>query len=79
MGHHIQVVSGNADVNNVEQEQKNLVDNNKCSQKVKKIVEDGCLATFPIESILDTLSRSKGMELALYNVHTKVNRPSLDP
>ena len=79
MGHHIQdVVSGNADFNNVEQELNNLIDN-KCNRKVKNIVEDGCMATFPIESILDTLSRSKGMELALYNVHTKVNRPSVDP
>jgi hypothetical protein len=76
VGHHIQVVSGNADVNNIEQELKNFTDS-KCNRKVKKIEEDGCLTTsFPIESILDTLSRSKGMELALYNVHTKVKGPN---
>jgi phosphotransferase system IIB component len=38
-GSSYQVVSGNAYVNNVEQELKNLIDN-KCNQKVNKIVED---------------------------------------
>jgi len=74
----IQVKSGDADVFKIEKELKNLIDS-KWSWKVKQISESKYLATFPNKMILDTFSRSKSLDLALFSINISISRSSLDP
>ena len=62
----------------IEKELKNLVDS-KWSWKVKQISKSKYLATFPNKMILDTFSRSKSLDLALFSINISISRSSLDP
>ncbi|PVH38661.1 hypothetical protein PAHAL_5G320300 [Panicum hallii] len=74
----IKIMSGEANVDRMDQELKNLIDE-KWNWKVRKISESDYLAIFPNIMILDTFSRSKGFELALFNISESVSHSDLDP
>ena len=73
----IQVKSGEANVDKIEKELKNLMDN-KWAWKVRKISDLNYLATFP-KMMLDTFSRSKSLDLALFNITVSISHSNLDP
>ncbi|KAG2568785.1 hypothetical protein PVAP13_7NG400750 [Panicum virgatum] len=73
----IQIKSGEANVEKVEEELKYLIDA-KWHWKVRKICETEYLATFPNKMILDTFSRSKSIDLAFHNISATIAQSDLD-
>ena len=73
----IQIVSGKASVDWVEEELKHLIDN-KWDWKVRQISDREFLAVFPNKTILGAFSKSNGIKLALHNIFAKVSRSNLD-
>jgi hypothetical protein len=73
----IRVKKGEATVERIEKELRNLIDD-KWLWKVKQVADNEYVAMFPNKQILEALSRSNGVELALYNISatltpTKIN------
>ena len=73
----IQITSGNANSEKLEEELKHLVDKN-WQWKVQQISDSEFLASFPSKIILDTFSRSKGIDLALHNISATVTHSTMD-
>ena len=73
----IQIVSGKASVDWVEEELKHLIDN-KWDWKVRQISDREFLAVFPNKTMLGAFSKSNGIKLALHNIFAKVSRSNLD-
>jgi ribosomal protein L18E len=65
----IRVKKGEATVERIEKELRKLIDD-KWLWKVKQVADNEYVAIFPNKQILEVLSRSNGVELALYNIST---------
>jgi hypothetical protein len=73
----VRVKKGEATVETIEKELRNLI-HDKWLWKVKQVADNEYVAMFPNKQILEALSRSNGVELALYNISatltpTKIN------
>jgi hypothetical protein len=62
----------------MEEELKHLIDGGRKSN-VRKISEFQYLAVFLNKLILDTFSKSKGIDFTLYTISAKVARSNLNP
>jgi len=74
----IQIRSGEASTERLEDELKNLIDKN-WAWKVRKLTDREYLATFPNKMLLDTFSRSKSLDLALYSISVTISHSPMDP
>ncbi|RLN07239.1 hypothetical protein C2845_PM11G16880 [Panicum miliaceum] len=74
----LQVVSGEATVERIEEELKKMIDS-KWNWKVRKVSESDYLAVFPSKEILNALSLSKGIEFSKNNISVNVSCSKLDP
>ena len=73
----IQIKSEIASAERLEEELQHLI-GKSWQWKVKQFSDSDYLAAFPNKQILDTFSRSKGIELALYNILATVSHSNLD-
>ncbi|CAL4989033.1 unnamed protein product [Urochloa decumbens] len=73
----ISVEKGEASESRIEEELKHLIDG-KWEWKVRKIAENEYLATFPDKQILETLSKSNGVSMALYNIWAKISMSTMN-
>ena len=73
----IQIKRGKVDSERLEEELKHMFDKN-WAWRVHQISDTEFLAAFPNKVLLDTFSRSKGIELALYNISATVTPSSMD-
>ena len=74
----IQVKSGEVNTEKLEEELKNLIDRNWI-WRVRKLTDQEYLATFPSKLLLDTFSRSKSVDLTLYNISVTISHLTIDP
>ena len=73
----IHIIIGRASVAGVEDELKHQIDN-KWDWKMKQITDYDYLAVFPNKTILENLSKSNGVKLALHNLFAKVSKSNQD-
>ena len=73
----IQVKSGRANAEKIEEELKHLFDKT-WQWRVRQISDSEYLAAFPNKMMLDTFSRSNGIELALHNILATVTQSNMD-
>jgi hypothetical protein len=66
------------DVEKVEKELKHLTDSN-WQWRVKQLSDKEFLAIFPNKKILETFSRSNGLDLALYKISVTIEASDMDP
>jgi hypothetical protein len=69
---------GGVDVEKVEKELKHLIDSN-WQWRVKQLSDKEFLAIFPNKKILETFSRSNGLDLALYKISVTIEASDMDP
>jgi hypothetical protein len=62
----------------IEKELKHLIDGS-WQWRVRKLNDCEYLATFPNKKILETFSRSNGLELAIYNISIMISTSDMDP
>ncbi|KAM0851195.1 hypothetical protein ACQ4PT_052591 [Festuca glaucescens] len=74
----IRMKNGEASEERVEKELKHLIDS-KWQWKVRHVADKEYLATFPNKQILDTFSRSNGLQMAMYNITVTIEPTSMDP
>ena len=74
----IQVVSGDASVEKLDEELKHRIDK-IWNWNVKMIAENEFPATFPNKQLLDTFSKSKAIEFAIHNISAKLSKLVVEP
>jgi hypothetical protein len=74
----IKIRSGEASSKKLEEELKHLIDA-KWNWHVRQLSDLEYLTTFPNKLILDTFSRSKGIDMALHNISAMVTHSNLSP
>jgi hypothetical protein len=74
----IRIKSGKASVERVDKELQNLIDK-EWLWRVRQVVENEYIAIFPNKQILEAFSRSRGLELALFQLVVTITPTTMDP
>jgi hypothetical protein len=74
----IRIKSGKASVERVDKELQNLIDK-EWVWRVRQVAENEYIAIFPNKQILEAFSRSRGLELALYQLVVTITPTTMDP